>query len=435
MIPVLLFDDGLADLGPLSDLRASWEQRTGALSAAERWLLAGRLAGVLCAQGRQTAEAQRLARTVAALAGQHAATPPSQPHGGHAAAPAVNPRPHDAVLVNARFDVRAEDVDALHPGSSMRDPQGVLIAARRSGAELASVVTAVAAGSPLPEHTALRAATPAPPAHTTSWQRPWHLLDAAVYDQRLARDFELLTSCWQPSEHGTVPSWATHAGRGAVHVHATAQVGANVVLDTTGGPIVLDRECTVRHQAVIMGPAYVGPRSWVSEHALVKARSSIGPHCKVGGEVGSVIFQGCSNKVHDGHLGDALVGEWVNLGAGTVNSNLLNTYAEVVMRLRPSAPLERTGRQFMGCVIGDHSKLAIGTRIMTGTSIGTGTMWAASTPASGAVRAFTWATDDGERQYQADKFVATARLVMARRNVALDAPEEAQLRALLAAAP
>ncbi|MFO0782641.1 MAG: hypothetical protein U0636_03055 [Phycisphaerales bacterium] len=203
--------------------------------------------------------------------------------------------------MNARFDVRPASVDAIHPGGTTRDPQGVLIAARRSGAELASVVTALAAGHPLPDHTALRAATPAPPAHTTSWQRPWHLLEAATFDQRLAWDFELLTACWQPSEHGTVPSWATHAGRGAVHVHATAQVGANVVLDTTAGPIVLDREppCAIRLSSWAR-PTW--NRSWISS-ALVKARTSIGPQCKVGGEVGSVIFQGCSNKVHDGHLG------------------------------------------------------------------------------------------------------------------------------------
>ncbi|MFT3685650.1 MAG: hypothetical protein QM783_12110 [Phycisphaerales bacterium] len=81
-----------------------------------------------------------------------------------------------------------------------------------------------------------------------------------------------------------------------------------------------------------MGPAYIGSHSTVIERTLVKAHSSIGPWCKVAGEVGGVVFQGFANKAHDGHLGDAFVGEWSNLGAGTTNSNLLNTYGEVTMR-------------------------------------------------------------------------------------------------------
>ena len=125
----------------------------------------------------------------------------------------------------------------------------------------------------------------------------------------------------------------------------------------------------------------------------------------------------------------------MNLGAGTVNSNLLNTYGEVAMRLRPDSPLERTGRQFMGCIVGDHVKLAIGTRIMTGTSIGTGTMWAASSPVTGAVAPFAWVTDDGERRFRADKFMDIARTVMARRGTAPGEAVAARLAALHAASP
>ena len=101
-----------------------------------------------------------------------------------------------------------------------------------------------------------------------------------------------------------------------------------------------------------------------------------------------------------GHLGDSLVGEWVNFGAGSVNSNLLNTYGDVAMRLEPDGSTERTGRQFMGCVVGDHVKFAIGTRIMTGTTIGTGSMIASSTPPPSCTPRFTWLTDAGARTYQ-----------------------------------
>ena len=138
---------------------------------------------------------------------------------------------------------------------------------------------------------------------------------------------------------------------------------------------------------------------------------------RLGGEIGGTSIVGYSNKAHDGHLGDSIVGEWVNLGAGTDNSNLLNTYSEVPVRLEPDGPRERTGRIFFGSVIGDHVKCAIGTRLMTGTVLGTGAMVARSTPPPSTVRRFAWLTDDGERSYQIGKFVEVARTVMARRSL------------------
>jgi UDP-N-acetylglucosamine diphosphorylase/glucosamine-1-phosphate N-acetyltransferase len=213
-------------------------------------------------------------------------------------------------------------------------------------------------------------------------------------------------------------------------VHPTAKVGVGVVFDCSHGPVFVDAHAEVRHGTVINGPAFIGARCIVAERTLVKPFAAFGPQCRIAGEVGSAIFQACSNKAHDGHLGDALVGEWVNLGAGTVNSNLLNTYGEVVMRLRPEGALERTGRQFMGCVLGDHAKLAIGTRIMTGSSVGTGAMWAAGRAISGAVGPFAWVTDDGERRFLLRKFMEVARTVMARRAVTTGAAYVARLEAL-----
>jgi hypothetical protein len=137
----------------------------------------------------------------------------------------------------------------------------------------------------------------------------------------------------------------------------------------------------------------------------------------VAGEVSGVIFQGYSNKAHDGFLGDSWVGEWVNLGAGTTNSNLLNTYGEVIMRATPESPLERTGEQFMGAIIGDHVKTAICTRIMTGSSIGTGAMIATTAAVTGAVPGFAWCTDEGRRHYSLHKFGQAAKAVMGRRQV------------------
>lgn len=405
MIPVLLFDDGAADLGPLSDLRASYEQRTGAQTAVERWKHAGCLAGVLA-----PAASVDLRRARMAVAGVP-----------------VNPDLADAVLVNGRCDVTPAMVTALGVRETLVAADGTVVAARRAGAALAAWTAAGGHPAGEPREGQRGAAV-------RLWSRPWHLLDQKDFTDRLEADMSSIFASWKPAEHGTVPSWATLAGRGHAHVHATATVGAQVVLDTSGGTILLDAHSEVRHGTILIGPVYVGPGTIVAERAHLKARTSLGPHCRVGGEVGSAIFQGYGNKVHDGHLGDALVGEWTNLGAGTVNSNLLNTYGEVAMRLRPAGALERTGRQFMGCLVGDHAKIAIGTRIMTGVSIGTGTMWAATVPITGAVGPFQWVTDDGRRLFQADKLVRLAQTVMRRRHVELAPAEESMLRALLAAA-
>ncbi len=416
MTPVLLFDDLLADLGPLSDLRASYEQRSGALTAAERWHMQGRLGGVIAATACAELRAARIA-PVGVL---------------------INPRVPDAILVNGRADVTAKQADTLQRGESLVSGDGTVLALRLAGAVLDDFVNALKEGTGSGQDA--QASTPAPGPDATvatpmvAWSRPWHLLDPASLNARMQADFALITATWSATDHGSVPSWATIAGRGHAHVHVSAQVGAGVVLDTSGGPILLDEGCDVRHGAILVGPVYVGKGSIVAERAHMKARTVLGPQCRAGGEIGSAIFQAFGNKVHDGHLGDALVGEWVNLGAGTVNSNLLNTYGEVAMRLRPGGAMQRTGRQFMGCVVGDHTKVAIGTRIMTGASIGTGTMWAATAPITGAVEPFAWVTDDGRRMYQPEKFVQLARTVMSRRQRQLEPAEECALRALMAAA-
>lgn len=202
-------------------------------------------------------------------------------------------------------------------------------------------------------------------------------------------------------------------------IDPSARVLPTAVIDVTHGPVLIDARATVRPGAIVIGPAYIGFGSTVLDRTLIKANTVIGPVCKVAGEVGGTIFQGFSNKAHDGHLGDSYVGEWVNIGAGTTNSNLLNTYGEVTMRLRPNGRTERTGMQFLGTIFGDHAKLAIGMRLMTGTVIGTGAMLATSAPPPTCVPPFGWITDSGERIYRLNKFMEVARLMMTRRDVEL----------------
>lgn len=219
-------------------------------------------------------------------------------------------------------------------------------------------------------------------------------------------------------------------GEHPVHLHESAGVFPGVVFDTSAGPIVVEADAVVRPRAVICGPAWIGRGSTVMDGAVIRAHTAIGPGCKVGGEVGASILQAWSNKSHDGYLGDSIVGAWVNLGAGTVTSNLLNTYGEIPVRLSPQSPRERTGRCFVGSLIGDHVKTAIGTRLMTGTSIGTGSMIATSGHAPSTVGTMRWVTDAGDKPYRIERFLDMARAMMGRRDRELDAADEHRLREL-----
>ncbi len=259
-------------------------------------------------------------------------------------------------------------------------------------------------------------------------RRPWEIL--AALPQVLHTD--LLAH--EPQDGSQTPELVTLIGDGPFMIDPSARVMPGVILDAEHGPVVIDAFALVRPGATIIGPAYIGPHSQVLDRAIVKANTSIGPWCKVNGEVGATIFQGYTNKAHDGHLGDSWLGEWVNLGAGTTNSNLLNTYGEVFVRQRVGGSNRRTGMQFLGSIIGDHAKFAIGTRLMTGSVIGAGAMIASSTPPPTCVAPFTWLTDDGSRPYRIDKFIEVARTVMDRRRIELTGAMELRLRALFSEA-
>jgi UDP-N-acetylglucosamine diphosphorylase/glucosamine-1-phosphate N-acetyltransferase len=200
------------------------------------------------------------------------------------------------------------------------------------------------------------------------------------------------------------------------------KIAPGAVLDASKGPIMLGDGASVGANAVVQGPCAIGPAAVVAELARVRPGTSVGPVCKVGGEVSSSILTAHSNKSHDGYLGDSYVGQWVNLGAGTTTSNLKNTYDEVSIPLlgekRPS------GRKFLGSVIGDHAKTAIGTRLMTGSYIGYSTMIASSKITPQYVPSYTFLTDRATEPYRRDKALEVMRAVMARRGLTFDATDE-----------
>jgi glucose-1-phosphate thymidylyltransferase len=148
----------------------------------------------------------------------------------------------------------------------------------------------------------------------------------------------------------------------AAHIHPSA------TSDTSGGAIVLEAGATVGPHSHLRGPVLLGPDTQVLEQSAIKSHTSAGRSCKLGGEISCSIIESYSNKAHHGFLGHSYLGSWVNLGAGTTNSNLKNTYGEIQMRYGEDRIA--TGMQFVGCIVGDYTKTAINTSLFTGKTVG-----------------------------------------------------------------
>jgi glucose-1-phosphate thymidylyltransferase len=156
--------------------------------------------------------------------------------------------------------------------------------------------------------------------------------------------------------------------RDGLFVAENANIGEHHVTDTRGGPIVVDELASIGPFCYLAGPLYLGPGSKVNAHSALKDGVTLGQQAKVGGEVEASIIESFSNKQHHGFLGHSYIGSWVNLGAGTCNSDLKNTYGTVNMDY--SGRKTQTGMQFLGCFVGDYSKTAVNTSIFTGKTIG-----------------------------------------------------------------
>ena len=246
----------------------------------------------------------------------------------------------------------------------------------------------------------------------------WDLL--AVLEQYLFPD--TLAELEQGSD--PVPSGAVVIGNeGAVGLRG-AELEPGVVLDVRKGAVVLERGVQVRSGARLEGPLFLGAGTVVGGGQL--RHVSAGPHCRLHGEIATSVFTGYANKSHDGFLGHSVVGEWVNLGAGTITSNLKNTYGPVRLDVGP----ERldTGRQLLGSLLGDHVKTAIGTLLPTGAVVGVGANLFGAVRAAKFTAPFAWG-DSGDTIPLA-RFLDVARRVMPRRDVTVDPAMEAALTAM-----
>lgn len=206
----------------------------------------------------------------------------------------------------------------------------------------------------------------------------------------------------------------TILGAHPVYVEAGATIEPMAVFDTSAGPVLLRRGAQVQAFTRVIGPCYVGRDSVVTADRI--AGSSIGDTCRVHGELSTSIFIGHANKGHDGFVGHSILGRWVNLGAGTITSNLKNTYGTVAL-WTPDG-VRDSGLQFLGTMFGDHVKTGIGLRLTTGCVLGAGANVFDSMPPK-VVAPFSWGGRAPYEPFDAAKFVQTAERMMARRGVSL----------------
>ena len=220
-----------------------------------------------------------------------------------------------------------------------------------------------------------------------------------------------------------VPKGVHIVNKGNVHVGVGTKIYPGAVLVAEDGPISIGRNVRILPQATIFGPAYIGDGSIVKTGAQIHGSTSIGPVCKVGGEIEHSVIHGFSNKQHHGFLGHSYIGAWVNMGAGTTNSDLKSNYGSVRVSLG-GEPVE-TGQQFIGLIFGDHSKTAINSMLNAGTVVGVSSNIFGDGFPPKYVPSFSWgAAGETFTTFGIDRAIEVARRVMARRNVRLTTFEE-----------
>ncbi len=214
-----------------------------------------------------------------------------------------------------------------------------------------------------------------------------------------------------------------------VYIHPTAKIKA-AILDAETGPIYVGPNVQIQIGAMIQGPAAFCEGSVANVGVKIRPETTVGPYCKVGGEISNSVLWGYSNKAHDGFLGNSVLGAWCNLGADTNVSNLKNNYSTVRVRHVASGQDRDTGLQFCGLTMGDHSKSGINTMFNTGTVVGVSSnVFGAGFPPK-YIPSFAW----GENEvYDVEKAIAVARRVYARRNAVFGPADERLFRAVFEA--
>lgn len=227
----------------------------------------------------------------------------------------------------------------------------------------------------------------------------------------IALDFEMLT---EGRDSESIPESVQVIGTGQIFIESGAQLEC-CTLNTTNGPIYLGAHCEIMEGSLIRGPFALGADAVVKMGAKIYGATSIGAKSKVGGELNNVVMFPFSNKGHEGFLGNAVIGSWCNIGADTNNSNLKNSYENVRLWDYSIERFAKTGLQFCGLMMGDHSKCAINTMFNTGTVVGVAANIFGAGFAKNFIPSFSWGGIQNSTTHSFEKAIKTAKIVMERR--------------------
>lgn len=236
--------------------------------------------------------------------------------------------------------------------------------------------------------------------------------------KQIEADFEILTKGKSSAE---VTDKFT-----AVYNPERVFIGKNVsiraaIINAEAGPVYIADDAIIQEGAILIGPVSIGSNAMVAFGAKIRSNTSLGPYCRVGGEVGNSIFHAYSNKAHDGFLGNSYVGEWCNLGANTNNSNLKNNYKSVSLYSYAAGGLYDTGEIFCGTFLGDYTKAGISTMFNTGTVVGVSSNVYGAGFQEKFVPSFSWGgKTEGYENYRFDKAIEVINATMARRSLQLE---------------
>ena len=247
----------------------------------------------------------------------------------------------------------------------------------------------------------------------------------SLNDRAIREDFALVT---KGRTSAPIPAGVTVSGKENLFIEEGANIYAGCIINAAAGPVYIGKDTEILEGTLIRGPLAVCEHAVIKMGAKIYGATTIGPGCKVGGEINNAVFFANSNKAHDGYLGNAVIGEWCNLGADTNCSNLKNNYDEIKIWDEAANKSVKTGLTFCGLIMGDHSKCGINTMFNTGTVVGVScNLFGGSFPEK-FVRSFSWGGSEGITTYDFNRAMETANRMMGRRHRQLTEAETTMYR-------